>query len=121
MSKTFPAQGPWFAVWSGRFWDIQTSTGPYGPSFATVHINPYIGMTAEDASSAARMFAAAPETAAERDRLKAANAALVSALRRAERELACAENGSVGGAPNTVALLIPEALEVVRGALAAAE
>ena len=57
----FPAQGPWFAVWCGKFWDIQISSGLYAHSFATVHINPYIGMSAEDASSAARLIAAAPD------------------------------------------------------------
>lgn len=57
------------------------------------------------------------EVSAELTRLRSLNAELVEALRNAESELALVERGSVGGVPNSVALLIPEALEGVRAAI----
>ena len=45
---------------------------------------------------------------------------MLSALLAAERELSAAEHGSVGGVPNSIALLIPEALAEVRAAIAKA-
>jgi len=45
---------------------------------------------------------------------------MLLALRTAERELSAAQDGSVGGVPNSAALLIPEALEQVRAAISKA-
>jgi hypothetical protein len=75
------------------------------------------------ATARAGLFAAAPNTAAERDRLKAANAELVTALKVCEREMSEAYRlGLVDSlAPKSEASSFTQAVSVARATLAKAK
>lgn len=59
----------------------------------------------------------ARQAEARAEKAEAEIAAKDAALKAAERELSAVETGSVGGVPNSIALLIPEALDAIRAAL----
>jgi len=54
-------QAPWFAVYNGRFWDLQLENREYAQSFATVHKNDSLRISAEASAANARLIAAAPD------------------------------------------------------------
>ena len=74
--------GPWQARAGIGRWNVTTTAAPRTFNICSINTD----RLEQDAN--ARLIAAAPETAAERDRLKAINAELVTALRIALKDKA---------------------------------
>lgn len=111
-TKAKHTPGPWF------YWSGQKEGELYGATIGASGFRPAkaIGENLEECEANARLIAAAPETAAERDRLKEINKDLLEALKEAEPALAVQASYR-----NNEQQRIQNALETVRAALNKAE
>ena len=111
--------GPWYTAWAistehGPVCNIRTGKQGMGPTVALVYGDeanaPDKPITYEQAQANAALIATAPETAAERDRLRQVNEVMLEALRYA------LSDGDPEAEP-----LAPSVEAKIRAALAAAE
>ena len=117
--------GPWYTAWAistehGPVCNIRTGKQGMGPTVALVYGDeanaPDKPITYEQAQANAALIATAPETAAERDRLRQVNEVMVEALRAAHKhahKALTAKSNSYMDEANM--------LDVIAAALAAAE